>query len=225
MTLTIRTLTMHAGIATEVTGDLWAGDHRWFVSVLLYKDATGHLRTDSPWRLHAHIPANRGPHRPASRAIRQVLLDQVYKYVDGTAEHDPTVSAATNNPKGDKHMELMNAARCAIYTKYGKGPQCPKLAAIGSDICSTHKYLEAKLGPLPRQQVVSAPVVEAAPVVDHAPIAVLEPALMAARASLGTIADSFAATAPVETSAPVAETAKNTRKARSDKGKSRSKKS
>jgi hypothetical protein len=216
---------MHAGISLQVEGLLWASDHRWWVSVFLYKNDAGQWRTDSPYRLHASILARFGPHRTPSLTARKDLLKQVYEFVDeqystggDRPEFELKGGTATNNPKGDKHMESMNAARCAIYTKYGKGPQCPKLAAIGSDICSTHKYLETKLGTLPRQPVMPAPVepVVLAPV-EVAPV--IEPALMAARMAPDTVAAGF--TEPVQESVvPVeagAET-KKIRKSRKDKG-------
>jgi len=54
-------------------------------------------------------------------------------------------------------------SRCAIFTRYGKGPQCSKAAAEGLDVCRTHLFLEKKLGTLPRApvEVVAAPAVEA----------------------------------------------------------------
>jgi len=118
----------------------------------------------------------------------------------------------------------MENMRCAIYTRYGLGPQCPKQAAIGSDTCGTHKFLEAKLGTLPRQPV-AAPVA-VSPVTVPVMVSAAELVPMAARATLSTMADSFAAMEPVETPAPVAETVDEpvpakTRKARKDKGVSR----
>ena len=228
---------MAEGPSLLVTGELFA-DGTWHVSVWLHQRQSGHWRmgreTDGETYILNHVmaskPARCGAHRVASKTERRELLRQIYQFVDeqfrtggGVGEHEPSLPPATNLSEGDKHMEPLNVARCAIYTKYGKGPQCPKLAAIGSDICSTHKYLETKLGTLPRAAVVTAPVVEVAPVVAPVPV-VVEQELMAARTTPGAMVDSFAAaTEPV---APVVEPApKKTRKARSDKGTRHAKKS
>jgi hypothetical protein len=228
---------MKDGPSLLVSGELFA-DGTWHVSVWLHQRQSGHWRmgreTDSETYVLNHVmaskPARCGAHRVASKTERRELLRQVYEFVDeqfrtgrGVGGHEPSLPPATNIPKETKTMEPMNAARCAIYTKYGKGPQCPKLAAIGSDICSTHKYLETKLGNLPRQPVTTAPVVEVVPVVAPVPV-VVEQELMAARSTPDAMADSFAAAtepvAPAVEPAPtvVEEAPKKIRKARKDKG-------
>jgi len=213
---------MKDGPSLLVSGELFA-DGRWHVSVFVHQRPSGHWRvgreTDSETyvlnHIFASVPARAGSHRVATKSQRRELLRQVYEWIDretgcgSTTQITPGLSA-----KETKAMEIM---RCAIYTKHGKGPQCPKQAAIGKEICNTHAYLEVKLGPLPRNPVVA----DAVPVAQE-PVAIM-------RVTPDTVTEADFAAAPTESSpeptapvgAPTVEEPKKLRKVRSDKGKPR----
>jgi hypothetical protein len=219
---------MKDGPTLLVAGELFA-DGRWHVAVFLHQRPSGHWRvgreTDSETyvlnHVFASVPARAGSHRVATKSQRRELLRQVYEFVDaqtgvqaGVDKHEPSLPRPQAIHKENNAMPIM---QCAVYTRYGKGPRCQKQAAIGKDICGTHVFLEAKLGALPRQ-----PVTEIA-----APTAVGE-AIERATPETATAADFEPTPAPtVEPAAPVESPTKprKARKVRSDKGKSRAKKS
>lgn len=211
---------MKDGPSLLVSGELFA-DGRWHVSVFL------HQRSDGTWRVgretdsevyvlhhvHASVPARAGSHRVAGKTERRELLRQIYEWIDKQTGRDSMTQILPGlSSKETKIMEIM---RCAIYTKHGKGPQCPKQAAIGKDICGTHAFLEVKLGPLPRQ-----------PMTKVTPAAPVGGAIMRMTPDSVTAADFESAPAStVEPAAPVqppqVEEPKKIRKTRSDKGKLR----
>jgi hypothetical protein len=180
---------MADGPSLHVTGQLTAGEHVWHVSVFLHQRPDGHWRIGRPGDSEAYclnhviasIPVRHGPNRKASNRDRRLLLEQIYNWIDKEFGYEPEAAGTTQAapaPRRSNPMEDITQTRCAIFTKYGKGPQCPKLAAEGLDICKTHVYLEAKLGPLPRHPVVIAPgvsaVVVSKPVVAEVPAARIE---------------------------------------------------
>jgi hypothetical protein len=191
---------MKEGPSLLVSGELWANGH-WHISVWL------HQRPDGIWRVgratdseiyvlnhvFASVPARCGPYRAATKTERRELLRQVYEFIDRETGCGSTTQITPGPKQIHKENNTMPIMRCAIYTKHGKGPQCPKQAAIGKDICGTHFFLEAKLGSLPRGPVAEAPV-PATP----EPVAIM-------RTTTDTVTEAaFAETAPVEVpTAPV----------------------
>jgi hypothetical protein len=218
---------MAEGPSLLVSGELFA-DGWWHVSIWLHQHPNGLWRigrpTDSETYVLNHVmaskPARCGAHKVATKAQRRELLRQVYEFVDPSFALAATAPSSSQGaarspiyPKETKHMQ------CAIITDRGKGKPCPHTALEGLDVCKLHRFLEGKLGQLPR---VGAAPVEIMPVVEPA---------MAARASLDTISDADfsgqpiaavevpAEAAPVLEAVPAVEEApKKTRKVRKDKG-------
>jgi hypothetical protein len=219
--LTAQPHAMKEGQSLLVSGELFADGH-WHVSVFL------HQRPDGTWRVgretdsevyvlnhvFASVPARCGPYRAATKTERRELLKQIYEWID---EHSGTgrdgSSMSQDPPSPDKEIKPMSNMQCAIYTRYGKGPRCPKQAAIGKDICGTHFFLEAKLGALPRQ-----PVTEVAVPATPEPVAIM-------RTTPDAVAEADFAVAPTEPTpeptasveAPTVEESKKHRKTRTKK--------
>jgi len=192
---------MKDGPCRYVTGELLAGGYRWHVSVFLRQQPDGTWRIGRPGdsetyvlnHVQASIPARYGPHRVASTCVRRELLTQIYDWINQACGHVPPRSIQDGAARS-----VEGTMQCSIFTKYGKGPRCSKIAPEGQDICKTHKFLESKLGALPR-----AAVVEVAPV--ESPVS-------------APVETPISATEPDNGTEPV-----KVRKIRSDKGKRRSK--
>jgi len=204
------------GPSRLVSGELFANGY-WNVSVFLHQRPSGHWRvgreTDSEIyvlnHVFASVPARAGSYRAASKTERRELLRQVYECIDQqTGQGSSTQALPGPSSKGESTMPI---TQCAVYTKHGKGPRCPKQAGIGKDICGTHVFLEAKLGPLPRNPVVA----------DAVPAAQEPVAIMRVTPDAVTVADFET---PVEALTepapePLVEEPKKTRKTRTKKAK------
>jgi len=228
---------MAEGPSWLVTGELFA-EGWWHVSAFLHQHPNGLWRvgreTDSETWVLRHVicskPARCGAHKVASKTERRELLRQIYEFVDAKfVLAAPAPSSSQGAARPPIYHKETTMTQCAVYTARGLGRQCPHTALEGTDTCKLHKFLESKLGQLPRAAV--AVPAEITPAVEAAPLAVaarMTPDAMEISEPVAAVVEDAAVVevaAVREVAAVVEEAPKKQRKVRKDKGTNRTKKS